>query len=90
MLLIPPDELTGGDSHYLLEEAGEMMRKLETEYTRSLTDITSLHQQTLAEINDIGVDIVDGGGACRLTEHITKIVGRIRHLRGAVGYCRQS
>ena len=75
MLLIPPNELTGGDSNDLLEEPGEMMRVFKTKHTRSLTDITPLHQQTLADIDDIGMDIVDCRSTCRLTEHVTKIVG---------------
>ena len=73
--MLAKQELAGRDAYNFLEEAGEVMWKLKTQHAGCLADITSLHQQALADIDDIGVNVVDGSGACGLTEQVAKIVG---------------
>ena len=74
------DKLAGGDADDALEETGEMVRVVKAEHARHLADVVALHQQTLADVDHIGVDVADGGSASCLAEKIAEIMGRIRHL----------
>ena len=57
-----------------------MVGKLEAKHTRGLADVVTLHQKTLAEIDNIGVDIADGRGAGGLVKQVAEIMRRIGHL----------
>ena len=67
----PPGELTRCDACYFLEQPGEVVRKLEAQQARGFADIIPLHQQAFADVDDIGVNVMDGSGA--LTEQVSAI-----------------
>ena len=57
-----------------------MVREVETEQTRSLADVVTLHQQTFRLIDNIVVDVADGRTARCLMDDVEKVAGRIGQL----------
>ena len=54
-----------------------MMGKIETEEARGLADVVAVHQQALGLVDDIVMDVANGGSTCRLVDNIAKITWRI-------------
>ena len=52
-----------------------MVGKLKTEYSGGLADISALHEEAFGQIDDVGVDVVDGGRTCSFAEHVAEVVG---------------
>ena len=75
-----PQILARRESSHLLEEAGEMMGKIETEEARGFADVMTVHQQALGLVDDIVVDVADGRAACRLVDDVAEITRRIGQL----------
>ena len=65
-----------------LEKACEVMGIVEAEQSGRLADVATVHQQAFALVDDIGVDVADGGAASSLVNHIAEIAWRIGQLRG--------
>ena len=80
-----PEEFGWRDADNLLEESREVMGVLEAEQVGCLTDVVALHEEALAGVDDIGVDVAEDGDARRAAEELTEVVGGIGHLGGAVG-----
>ena len=78
-------KLTGREARDALEEAGEMVRKIETQQAGGLADVMTLHQQTFRLIDDVVVDVADGSSSCGFVDNVTKIAGRIGQFGGAPG-----
>ena len=79
------NKLAGRDTRDPFEKTCEMMRKVKTQQARSLTDIMTLHQQTLRLIDDILMYVADSCSASGLMNDIAEISGRIGQLRGTPG-----
>ena len=75
-----PQILARRKPRHLLEEAGEMMGKIEAEEARGLTDIVTVHEQALGLVDDIVVDVTYGRSTCRLVDNIAEITRRIGQL----------
>ena len=75
-----PQILARREASHLLEEAGEMMGKIEAEEARGLTDIVTVHEQALGLVDDIVVDVADGCSPCRLVDNVAEITRRICQL----------
>ena len=54
-----------------------MVGIIETEQARGLADVMTLHQQALGLVDDIVVDVTNGGAACCLVHDVAKIAWRI-------------
>ena len=77
--------LTGSKTRDSLEQAGEMVREVETKQAGGLADVMTLHQQTFRLIDDVMVDVANGRASCGLVDDVAKIAGRIGQLGGAPG-----
>ena len=72
-----PQILARREPGRLLEETGEMMGKIETEKTRGLADVVTVHEQALGLVDDIIMDVADGRSTCRLVDDVAEITWRI-------------
>jgi len=75
-----PQILARREASHLLEEAGEMMGKIEAQETRGLADVVAVHQQAFGLVDDVIVDVADGGSPCRLVDDVAEITWRISQL----------
>ena len=75
-----PQILARREPRHLLEEAGEMMGKIEAEEARGFADVVTVHQQTLGLVDDVIVDVTDGRSTCRLVDDVAEITRRISQL----------
>ena len=57
-----------------------MMGKTESEEARGLADVVAVHEQALGLVDDIIVDVADGGSSCRLVDDVAEITRRISQL----------
>lgn len=57
-----------------------MVGEFESEHVCGLADIVALHEQAFADVDDVGVDVMDGRGASGTADQIAEIVGRIGQL----------
>ena len=57
-----------------------MMGEVETEQARGLADIVTLHEQALGLIDDVVVDVADGGASCGLVDEVAKVAWRVGEL----------
>ena len=57
-----------------------MMGKIETKEARGLADVVAVHEQALGLVDDIVVDVADGGSTCRLVDNVAEITWRISQL----------
>ena len=80
-----PQILARREPRYLLEEAGEMMGKIEAQEARGFADVVAVHEQALGLVDDIVVDVADGRAACRLVDDVAEITRRIGQFRSAIG-----
>ncbi len=78
--LLFPQILARRESCHLLEEAGEMMGKIEAQEARGLADVVAIHEQALGLVDDIVVDVADGRSTCGLVDNISEITRRIGQL----------
>ena len=69
----------------MLEQAGEMMGKIETQQAGCLADVMTLHQQTFRLIYNIVVNVADGRPACGPVDDVTEVTWRIGQLGGTPG-----
>ena len=63
-----------------------MMGKIETEKTRCLAYVVTVHQQTLGLLDYVCVYVAYGSTACLPMHHIAKITWGISQFRGTIGY----
>ncbi len=75
-----PQILTRREPRHLLEEAGEMMGKVEAQEARGFADVVAIHEQALGLVDDIVVDVADGRSTCGLVDNISEITRRIGQL----------
>ena len=75
-----PQILARREASHLLEEAGEMVGKIEAEEARGLADVVTVHEQALSLVDDVVVDVADGRSSCRLVDNIAEITWRIGQL----------
>ena len=75
-----PQILARCEASHLLEEAGEMMGKIEAKEARGLADVVTVHEQALGLVDDIVVDVADGRSSCRLVDDVAEITRRISQL----------
>ena len=68
-----PQILARREPCHLLEEAGEMMGKIEAQEARGLADVVTVHEQALGLVDDVVVDVADGRAACCLVDNIAEI-----------------
>ena len=80
VIVLFPQILARREPRYLLEEAGEMMGKIEAQEARGLADVVTVHEQALGLVDDIVVDVADGRAACRLVDDVAEITRRIGQL----------
>ena len=78
--VLSPQILARREPCHLLEEASEMMGKIEAQEARGLADVVTVHQQTLGLVDDIIVDVTDGRSSCRLVDDVAEITWRIGQL----------
>ena len=45
----------------------------------------TVHQQTLGLVDDVVVDVADGGASCGLVDDVAEIARRVGQFRSAVG-----
>ena len=57
-----------------------MMGKIEAENPRGLTDVVTVHEQALGLVDDVIVDVANGGSTCRLVDYVAEITRRIGQL----------
>ena len=65
--------LTGSDTRFVLEHAGEMMRVIETEHICRFADASAAHEDVFRQPDDVRLDIFLGGRTRRLLHQITEI-----------------
>ena len=75
-----PQILARREPCHLLEEAGEMMGKIEAQEARGLADVVTVHEQALGLVDDVVVDVADGRSSCRLVDDVAEITWRIGQL----------
>ena len=80
VIVLFPQILARREASHLLEEAGEMMGKIEAEEARGLADVVAVHEQALGLVDDVVVDVADGRSTCRLVDNIAEITWRIGQL----------
>ena len=61
-----------------------MVRVIKSQKPGSFTDVVSVHQQVLALVDHIGVNVVDGGPARSLMNQIAEIARRIGQFRSTI------
>ena len=66
------------------------MWEVETEKTRCLTYVVTVHQQTLGLVDYVCVYVAYGSTACLPMHHIAKITWGISQFRGTIGYGGQT
>ena len=54
-----------------------MVGEIEAEQARGLTDVVTIHQQTLGLIDDVVVDVTNGRSSRCLVDDIAKVTRRI-------------
>ena len=57
-----------------------MMGKIEAEEARGLADVVTVHEQALSLVDDIVMDVANGGSTCRLVDYVAEITRRISQL----------
>lgn len=67
-----------------------MMWEVETEKTRCLAYVVTVHQQTLGLVDYVCVYVAYGSTACLPMHHIAKITWGISQFRGTIGYGGQT
>ena len=65
--------LTGSDTRFVLEHAREMMRVVEAEHVRRLTDTSAAHEDVFCDSDDVRLDIFLGGRTRRLLHQVAEI-----------------
>ena len=75
-----PQILARREARHLLEEAGEMMGKIEAEEARGLADVVTVHEQALGLVDDIVVDVTYGRSSCGFVDYVAEITRRISQL----------
>ena len=80
VIVLFPQILARREPRHLLEEASEMMGKIESEEARGLADVVAVHEQAFGLVNDIVVDVADGRSSCGLVDNVAEITRRISQL----------